>query len=80
MTLSWSSEAVADLEDILDYVTARNSGSAMNVAERIDRLLMTLKDYPRAGRYDADADCFEQPIPALPLLLIYTIDANAIEN
>lgn len=79
MTPRWTAEAVADLEDVLDYIVARNPSAAAHVAMRIDHSVEVLTEFPRAGRHDSETGCYEWPVPGVPLLLIYTIETDVID-
>lgn len=79
MTPTWTPEAISDLKDILAYIAERNPTAAAHVAERIDHSVLTLTNFPRAGRFDTAAKCYEWPVPGLPLQLVYVIDADTLE-
>jgi toxin ParE1/3/4 len=73
MTVRWTREASEDLDDVLSYIASQNPIAAARVAERIERSVTTLGEFPRAGRRNPASGALEWVVPGLPLLIIYTI-------
>ena len=77
MIVRWTLEASADLEAVLSYIASRNPTAAAPVAERIERSVTSLAEFPRAGRRNPVSGALEWVVPGLPLLIIYTIPSAA---
>ena len=50
MKITYSPDAIADLEDIADYLTPRSPQAALNVRRDITTTIMHLLRHPRMGR------------------------------
>ena len=50
MKITYSPDAIADLEDIADYLTPRSPQAALNVRRDITTTIMHLSRHPRMGR------------------------------
>lgn len=72
-------QASADLENVLSYIAERNPAAAAGVAARIDRTLSIIGDFPRAGGLDQDTGAREWLVTGLPLLVVYTIQADYVD-
>jgi len=62
LTVQWSSEAEADLENILRYIAARNPGAAKNFLAEITQLVGQLPQHPMLYRPGRVAGTRELPI------------------
>lgn len=76
MIVRWTREASRDLDDVLSYIASQNPVAAARVAERIERSVTILADFPRAGRLNPASGAFEWVVPGLPLLIIYTLPTD----
>ena len=50
MKITYSPDAIADLEDIADYLTPRSPQATLNVRRDITTTMMHLLRHPRMGR------------------------------
>ena len=73
MIVRWTLEASQDLDDVLSYIASRNPTAAARIAERIERSVASVAEFPRAGRRNPASGTLEWVVPGLPLLIIYTI-------
>jgi toxin ParE1/3/4 len=46
MLIEWSSSALADLQEIVDYISDRNLQAALDLQERIEESVEHLADHP----------------------------------
>jgi len=78
MTLRWSDEAVADLEQIADYLLEHTPGRAEELIRSVysapDKLLV----FPRRGRPGRKAGTLELVLSPLPYLIVYEVRADAV--
>ena len=63
--------AIADLNEIKDYITRENPAAAKKVAQRIKKFLQLLSENPYLGHVKVDQDYLEWHIPSLPYTLPY---------
>jgi toxin ParE1/3/4 len=73
IVIRWTTEAVADLEQILSFVAKQNPQGSATIVTRIEEALSTIEAWPRACRHDATSGTYEWVIRGLPLLLIYEL-------
>jgi toxin ParE1/3/4 len=73
MIVRWTHEASEELDDVLSYIASQNPAAAARVAERIERSVTSLAEFPCAGRRNPASGSVEWVVPGLPLLIIYTI-------
>lgn len=73
MIVRWLVEAVADLEDILDYAARQNRQLAQNIATRVEHAETTIRTFPKGARYDPELDVFERYVPRTRVILVYRV-------
>ena len=73
MRVRWTPSAVADLEEISDYLFERNPQAAISVLQRVDESVATLKLFPNMGRPGRKKDTRELVVPTSPYLLVYQV-------
>ncbi len=79
MRLIYSTDAKADVENILNYVLERNPQAAANIAERIRHAEEQIMLFPQSARYDSDTDTYQLYIRQTRIVLIYHLEADLIE-
>jgi len=77
--LIWSAPALRDLDDIFDYLAARNVRAAFDVVERIRGRARSLIEHPNAGRMGRLAGTRELVVGDLPYVLPYRVTAAGVE-
>jgi len=77
--LDWSSEALADIQELRDYITERNRTAASAVFLRIVERAGLLIEQPKLGRPGRVRGTRELVIPGTPFIIAYAIlDADTI--
>jgi addiction module toxin, RelE/StbE family len=76
--LEWSLFAVADREQIFDYIEADNPRAAIFLDDRIEARIETLLDYPLAGRSGRIEGTRELVIADTPYIAVYRIANDTI--
>jgi toxin ParE1/3/4 len=66
--------ALAQLDAIFEYITARNPSAARRVMVRIKRSIDLLADFPRSSKESEIRGIHEMPIVRYPYVVFYTID------
>ena len=81
MQIRWSLAAADDLEQVFDYIRARNPGAARRVAETVYDRVEALGAVPYQGRRGRAAGTRELPVPPLPFIVVSRVleQADAIE-
>jgi addiction module RelE/StbE family toxin len=74
MKLSVRPEAIADLQDIRDYIARDSPRAARSVVSRIwQTMQQTIKSSPYIGRNGRDKGTREHPVRGLPYIVVYEI-------
>ena len=73
MHLRWLTEALEELENILDQAGSRNPLEASNIAHRVERTTQNILTFPKAALYNAAGDYFERYVPKTRIILVYRI-------
>jgi addiction module RelE/StbE family toxin len=71
--LRYTLPALADLDQILDYIDARSPQGARNVQTRIRAVIDLLLEYPYVGTPTADPSIRRITTPPYPYLIFYEI-------
>ncbi|GFO72673.1 toxin ParE1/3/4 [Bathymodiolus japonicus methanotrophic gill symbiont] len=71
--------AIADLNEIKDYIARENPAAAKKVAQRIKKSLQLLSKNPYLSTVKVEQDILEWHIPSLPYTLPYQIVNNEIQ-
>ena len=72
--LSWSEQAEADLEAIVEYIARENPMAAVRLGDDIVAQVARLKFYPLLGRIGRVAGTRELIMTHSPYLVIYTAE------
>ncbi len=78
LSLLWTDEAVEDLENIADYIAARNPDAAVRIKSLIEQTAERLPERPhlyRSGRVPGTREVVVHP----NYLLVYRVLADGIE-
>jgi plasmid stabilization system protein ParE len=78
MRLRYTGPALADLEDILDYIAARSPQGAKRIHGRIRDILSLLLSYPCIGVQTEDPTIRRINTSPYPYLIFYEPTANEI--
>ena len=78
MTVRYSRRALAQLDDILAYLSAQNPQAASDLAARIDALLALLEQYPAIGRRTDARDVRVVRASPFPFLIFYREEGEFI--
>lgn len=73
MKLVFDDLALADLENIYDWIARDNPRAAKVVVERLFASIEHLARFPHMGRYGRDEGTFEWVVPRLPYIVVYEI-------
>lgn len=77
MRIRWSPGAVADLENIVDYIRRDNPTVAQRVGQTIYDRLSVLATFPYGGRPGRVEGTREFPLPPLPFIAVYRVLEHA---
>lgn len=78
MKLEWSLFAVADREQIFDYIEAENPHAAVSMDDRIQEAIETLLQFPLSGRPGRVEGTRELVIAGTPYVAAYHIVNDTI--
>jgi toxin ParE1/3/4 len=81
MRISWSPDAVADLENIVEYIRRDNPVVAQRIGQAIYDRLSVLGAFPYSGRLGRVEGTREFALPLLPFIVVYRLldHADAVE-
>ena len=79
MRIRYHPAALAELDAIFDYITARNPAAAHRVIDTITRSIRRLERHPRSARESEIPGIRRLPIVQYPYIAFYTIDDDAQE-
>ena len=71
MRVRWLKAAIADLDEIFDYIAEDDVQAAARVLERIEGAVNALKRHPELGRLGRVAGTREFVVAGLPYLVVY---------
>ena len=74
MTLVFDERALADIEDIFNWIAQDNAAVAKAVVQRVSESLELLTKFPNMGRVGRDPSTREWVIPRLPYVAVYEVD------
>ena len=78
MRLRYTLPALADLDQILDYIVSRSPQGARNVQARIRTVIDLLVQYPYVGTPTADPSIRRITTPPYPYLIFYEVAGDEI--
>ena len=73
MKLVFDDLALADLEDIYNWIAKDNPKAAFAVVERLFESVEHLATFPHMGHAGRDEGTFEWVVPRLPYIVVYEI-------
>jgi addiction module RelE/StbE family toxin len=74
----WTRQAVADLDQVFDFVAAANPSAAAVMMETIDRAVDGLTSHPRLGRPGRVSGTRELVVPRTSYIVAYRLDRGEI--
>jgi toxin ParE1/3/4 len=75
----WLPEAIAEKDDILDYIAERNVLAALGVDAHIEQQIKQLLEFPLLGRKGRITGSFELVISRTPYLVAYQIEGGQVQ-
>jgi|TARA_B100002003_G_C13891703_1_gene434799 plasmid stabilization system protein ParE len=79
MKLVFHAAALADLQNIHDYISQDKPDIAVAVVQRIHAALDRLQQFPRSGRIGTVPETFELVVQGLPYIAVYELLPEQIE-
>lgn len=79
MQVSWTAEAVRDLNSARAYIARDNPTAASHLAGRIRDAGQMLERFPILGRASDLEDTRELPIGGTPYVLVYRVGPNLVQ-
>ncbi len=73
MRLIFDDRALADLEEIYNWIAQDNRQSAKAVVERVYASIELLASFPYMGRLGRDESTREWVVPRLPYIVVYEV-------
>jgi toxin ParE1/3/4 len=74
MELIYDDEALADLEDIFNWIAQDSPATAKIVVDRLFSSTELLIDFPFMGHVGLEPNTFEWAVPRLPYIVVYEVD------
>jgi toxin ParE1/3/4 len=74
MKLVFDDQAIADLENIFNWIAQDSPAIAKTVVDRLFSSTELLISFPFMGHVGHDPDTFEWPVPRLPYIVVYEVD------
>jgi toxin ParE1/3/4 len=74
MELVFDDRALADLENIFDWIAQDSLATAKIVIDRLFSSTELLISFPYMGRAGRDPETFEWVVPRLPYIVVYEVD------
>jgi len=78
MRLRFAQAARQDLKDILNYIAQDSPNAAEKVYRAIVASAQRVMEFPRVGRPGRLSGTRELPVPSLPYLIVYEIEAEFV--
>ena len=79
LTIKWTRQAIADVDNIYDFIAANNPRAARAIVDRIDRAITGLTLHPRKGRAGRLAGSRELIVPGTSFIVAYRLDGKVVE-
>lgn len=79
MQVSWTAEAVRDLNSARAYIARDNPTAAHHLAGRVRDAGQMLEGFPMLGRAGDFEDTRELPIAGTPYLLVYRVTPDTVQ-
>jgi toxin ParE1/3/4 len=77
MRLVFDDQALADIENIYDWISQDSPSTAKVVIERLFSSIESLISFPLMGHIGRDLGTFEWVVPRLPYVVVYEVDQVA---
>ena len=74
MELVYDDEALADLEDIFNWIAQDSPATAKIVVDRLFSSTESLISFPFMGHAGREPNTFEWAVPRLPYIVVYEVD------
>jgi toxin ParE1/3/4 len=74
MRLIYDDQALADLEDIFNWIAQDSPATAKTVVDRLFSSTELLISFPFMGHVGHDLGTFEWVVPRLPYIVVYEVD------
>jgi toxin ParE1/3/4 len=74
MELVYDDQALADLQDIFNWIAQDSPAVAKTVVDRLFSSTELLISFPFMGHVGRDSDTFEWAVPRLPYIVVYEVD------
>src|SRR6266566_9720900 len=74
MKLVFDEHAIADLENIYNWIAQNSPTTAKTVVDRLFSSTELLISFPFMGHVGHDPDTFEWVVPRLPYVVVYEVD------
>ena len=78
MNIRYTRPALADLDDILDYIAERSPQGAHLVRVRMRQVMTLIASYPSSGRLTDEASIRRQIVPSTPYVVFYEVGDNEV--
>jgi toxin ParE1/3/4 len=79
LRVEWTRQALADVDQIHDFIAARDPRAARAVVERIDRAITRLCEHPRMGRTGRVAGSRELVVAGSPYIVAYRLRRRSVQ-
>ncbi len=79
MRVRYRPTAVAQIENIFEYIAERDPVAATRVVQRIRQTIDRLAEFPYSARPSEIPEIRELPIVRYPYIVFYTVDLDAQE-
>ena len=74
MELVFDDQAIADIENIFNWIANESPATAKIVTERLFSSIELLVSFPFIGHAGHDPDTLEWVVPRLPYIVVYEVD------
>jgi len=78
MKLRWTPRAVADLEEISDYLVAASPQAWEHLLQRLERLSEAILDFPLMGKAGLVPGTREFVVSGTPYILVFQVKDEAV--
>jgi toxin ParE1/3/4 len=79
LTIKWTRQAIADVDNIYDFIASNNPRAARAIVDRIDRAITGLTLHPRMGRAGRLAGSRELIVPGTSFIVAYRLQGQVVE-
>jgi toxin ParE1/3/4 len=79
LTIRWTKQAIADVDNLYNFIAANNPRAARAAVDRIDQAITNLTLHPRIGRSGRVAGSREMVVAGTPYIVAYRIRGRTVE-